>query len=578
MNATQPTSVRLPLRAHIAVLAFYLLLAVMFTFPLILHFDTHVLAVRDDSAPLGGAKIDNMEYVWKLWWVPHALFDLHISPFFAPDIYAPFGYPLAYGEITPLHTFGLLPITLLFGATAAFNVAALGSTMLTGWATYLLARRFLTQNTGQHRGGDEWLIHAAALFAGAAFALCGYRMQRLMGHLPLLGTHFLALALFQLDVWLERRRPHHAALLGAWIGLAGLSSWYYVFILGLTLPCYALFMGALQHWRERRLWAGGAIIGIAAAAIMLPFLLPYLQLNTQGATRVPAQDAAFWAASPIDYLIPNPLHPLWGDAVQGLVWPLPGALPTEFIVQIGWLTLALGLIAWHRARGARWRGLKAFALLAFLLSLGPELHLSRLPLGIPMPAALLRLFVPFADSLRSWGRFSVLVMLVFSLLAASGIVWVLRERARRTQVVGAAALLAALLFGSWIGAFPLAEVAPRPVDTWLVSQPDRSPIMEYPLSVALTGPAMLSTRYHQHPVTFGYGTYLPLLYRQRHPALLTFPADPALDLLASWGVRHILVTTAALTSEPYTLADIDTQPRLTRVIELGGVIVYELVE
>jgi hypothetical protein len=133
-----------------------------------------------------------------------------------------------------------------------------------------------------------------------------------------------------------------------------------------------------------------------------------------------------------------------------------------------------------------------------------------------------------------------------------------------------------MLFGGWMGAMPLTRVEPRAVDRWLATQPDNAPIMEYPLNEALSGPAMLYTRYHGKPVVFGYGTYLPLLYRQRHPDLLTFPDDPALDQLAAWGAHYILVTVTSLEFEPYTLEQVNAQPRLREIMMLDNVVVYEL--
>jgi hypothetical protein len=559
---------RLPIpRYHLIALVGYVLLTIIFTFPLILRLDTHVL---------GGPKYDNYEYVWKMWWVPHALFERGISPFFHPDVYVPFGYPLAYGEITPIHTFGMIPLTLLFGEIAAYNVAALASFVLTGWATYVLARHFLAQiaNTS-----DDRLLSLASFFAGAAFAFCAYRMQKLGGHMPLFDTHWLVLSILALDIWLEQKKPIHALFTGLFVSFAALSSWYYAFMLALLLPVYVLFrVSSIRSLLvDRRTWSGLAVIGLIAAVLCLPFLIPYLQLDSEGATVVPMDDAAFWAASPTDYLMPNPMHPLWGAAVRSVVWPFPTPMMTEFVISIGWITLILSLPAWRQAQGRQWRALKAMIITAFVLSLGPILYISRLPLGIPLPVMLLRELLPFADSIRSWGRFSVFVMLGMSLLAAAGIMigfGSLRARVRYSLALGALALM---LFGTWIGPFPQIRIEPRPVDTWLAQQPNDSPIMEYPLSEALSGPAMLSTRYHHKPVVFGYGTYLPLIYRQRHPDLLTFPDDPALDQLAEWGVRYILITIPTVRDErTFTMAQVDAQPRLRHVVTLADVAVYEL--
>lgn len=557
------------MRRHALVLAAYLLLTLIFTYPLITQFSTHVI---------GGGKLDNYEYVWKLWWIPHALTS-GIDPFFIPTINYPAGYALAYGEITPAHTFLLAPLTLLLGEVVTYNLAVIGSTVLTGWLTFVLARRWFARLLDQP---DERLLTLAAFFAGAAFALCVSRQEKLTGHLPLFDTQWLVLALLAFDRWLERRSVRAAALTAAAISLAALSSWYFAFLLAVGLPVYLLASGVNLRalLTDRRSWAALGIVVVIVGATNLPFLIPYLRLSSSGATFVPLADAAFWAASPTDYLLPNPLNPLWGKAVSRVIWPFPSPMITEFVISLGVLTTVLALYGSRVTKGKQWRALKWLIAVAFVLSLGPYLYFSRLSLNIPLPDLLLRQLLPVAASIRSWGRFSLWVMLGVSLLAGAALLLALyhaeRPALRRARLGLAGLALALMLFEAWIGPVHTVPVEPRPVDLWLAQQPDDAPIMEFPLSAALSGPGMYYTRFHGKPVTYGYGTYLPLLYRQEHPELLTFPSDQALDLLQTWGVHYVLVTTDTLAYENFTLADVAAQPRLQPVITLDDVNVYRL--
>lgn len=555
---------------HALALLGFALLTLVITWPLAANLTTHVI---------GPERADNYEYVWKMWWLPHALTE-GLPPFVIPEIYHPFGYALAYGELTPLHTVFLSPLTLLIGELATYNLIMLVSCALSGWLCYLLAWRWLCGLADDTPG----LRFAAAVTAGAAFAFSGYRMTRIAYHLPLADTQWVLLALLALDLWLESRRARHLILLGAAFALAALSSWYYAFMLALILPVYALayagLRGLLREFGRRRTWVGA----IAAAALVIvlcgPFLLPYLQLGAQAV--VPAEDVAFWSASPLDYLMPNARHPLWGAAASRLQWPFPGQLsqvPWEFIVTSGLIVLLFALLALRQTRGPRWRALKWMTGVGFVLSLGPILHLSRLPLNIPLPAALVRVILPTADSVRTWGRFSLFVLIGLCLLAGAGIVRWLRARPRRIQHVAGAGIAVLVVFETWVGPIGLVPVEPRPVDRWLAEQPGQVAIMQYPIFVALSGPQMLYTRYHGKRIVFGYGTYLPLTYRQRHPELLTFPADAALDTLREWGVHFVLIQTDALDSplsEPFTLADVTAQPRLRHVATLENQAVYEL--
>jgi hypothetical protein len=559
-------------RHHFIAIAGYALLTVIFTFPLILNFSTHVM---------GAARLDNYEYVWKMGWVPHAIFNLGIDPMFAPHIYYPYGYPLAYGEITPIHTFGMMLITRAVGAVASYNLAAVISCVLSGWAVYALARRWVFRlPVHENVAFDARFRAVACFFAGAAFAFCAYRMQKLTGHLPLFDTHWLVLAIYMLDRWFEGKRAVHAILIGVFVGLAALSSWYYAFMLALLLPVFAIFRAEslVGLLRDKRTYTGGLLAVSATAALSVPFLIPYLQLNTAGETFVPADEAAFWAASITDYIVPNPLNPLWGSLVSRVIWPFPSPMITEFVISIGWVTILFAMPAFRGAKGTHWRAIKWMALVAFVLSLGPVLYLSRLPLGVPLPVALLREILPFADSIRSWGRFSIFVQLAFCVLAAAGMVITLEANAKRTRYIVAVGALLAMLFGAWQGVLKLTEVAPRAVDLWLAEQPDDSPIMEFPLSEALSGPAIYYTDHHGKPITFGYGTYLPLLYRERHPQIVEFPADSALDQLEAWGVRYVLITLPALSYDTsFTLEAVQAQPRLRPVTTQDQVAVYELV-
>ncbi len=578
-GASNPqTDWRHPKTAHSAgqrtawVAAAYAALAVAFTWPLGLRLTTHVI---------GPWRGDNFEYVWKMWWVAEALFNRRVSPFFHPEIYYPTGYNLAYGEITPAHTFLLAPLTRWLGEVTAYNLAVLLSVWLSGLAGFWLARRWLRDLAGD-RGR---LLTGAAFFAGAVFAVCGYRMVRIAGHLPLIDTHWLALALLGLDRWLDTRRLREAALTGLMIALAALSSWYYGLMLAMLLPVYVLARGReVWAWRaDRRTWGGAALAAGLALALCAPFLRPYLELARDGEAAVPLREASFWAASPLDYLMPNPRHPLWGEAVQAIMWPVPGhEMPAEFVNSLGWITLVFGLWSWRQVHGPRWRGLKWIVIAAFILSLGPHLHLGRVSLGIPLPALALRDLLPAADGVRSWGRFAVFVMLGFSVLAGAGLLLWLRDKPSRDRRVWGAAALIAALAAAWIGPARLVRVEPRPVDRWLAAQPDGAAIMQYPLDEALSGPAMLYTRYHGKPVVFGYGTYLPLLFRERHPELAEFPMNTALDRLAEWGVRYILITVPALERAPdgerFTLADVEAQPRLRYITTLGNEAVYELAD
>ena len=73
-----------PWYEKLMVFLLYTGLTVAMTYPAVLFLRTKVL----------GGPEDNFHFLWELWYVAHALFDVHKSPFFDPDVFVPFGFSL----------------------------------------------------------------------------------------------------------------------------------------------------------------------------------------------------------------------------------------------------------------------------------------------------------------------------------------------------------------------------------------------------------------------------------------------------------------------------------------------------
>jgi hypothetical protein len=313
----------------------YLLVTLVFTWPLCLHLGTQIIG------PFHG---DNLEYVWKIWWVKHAWFDLRIPPQVVPQVYWPYGYPLAYGEITPLHTIIMLPVNLLLGQVWTYNLAILLSTWLSGWFTY----QWLLNLTGGRRG--------AAFVGGLIFAFYPYRMARIAGHLPLISTEGFPLVLWGIERFWHRHCGRDAGLVAIGVAVSTLSSWYYAFMLAVLAPLYWIVRA--RPWREwfmrRWFWTGMALSLLVVICAVTPFALWYAPVFQMGEAKIPLAEADFWSASVADYLMPNWRHPLWGAAVRRALTGQAGLLPYEFLLMPGYTVLALALWKSDQARHPAW--------------------------------------------------------------------------------------------------------------------------------------------------------------------------------------------------------------------------------
>jgi hypothetical protein len=576
-------------------------LVVVFTWPLVLHAATHVIG------PFRG---DNLEYVWKVWWVRHSWFERQASPWFVPHVYWPYGYDLAYGEVTPLHTVLMLPVNLLLGEVWTYNLAILLSAWLSAWLTYL----WLVDLTEGRQG--------AAFVGGLIFAFCPYRMARIAGHLPLVGTQGIPLVLWGLERFWQRRRLSDGLLISAGLAMSALSSWYYAMALALLAPLYWLVRA--RPWRTWLsgwwFWRGVGLAGLLVACAVIPFALLYVDVAKVGMARVSLEETDFWSASLLDYILPNWRHPLWGAAIRRVLMGGDTLPPYEFMLGFGYSGGLLAVLGWRRGRHPARKAIVVWTLGALALSLGPSFHsisgyplrvplpsgwahrltsvlswvgehsLAREPFTlntgetvvIPLPALLVRWFLIGGAGLRSWGRFALLATLGVAALAALGLSALEKQIERpgqRTWQRGLPLLLVGLLvlFELYTGPQSLIWVGPRPVDEWLTRQPGEFAIVQMPLEAALSGPQMFYSRYHGKNIIGGYGTYFPILFKERYPELAEFPSDASVELLAHWPVRYVLVDRADVSNYPGLAEALAEQSRLKRVVTMGGVDVYEIV-
>src|SRR5581483_4074736 len=158
---------RSPVRPHVWSLLGYVCAAVAFSWPLPLHLSTHFT-----GSPAG----DTGVYVWNQWVFQHELVDERQLPYFTDRIFALTGRAnLSLHNYTTFQNLLALPLIRPLGVVATFNLVYLAMTVLTGYATFLLAR-YVTQ-----RNVEAWL-------AGLLFAWSPMLVTRGAGHFSLVAA------------------------------------------------------------------------------------------------------------------------------------------------------------------------------------------------------------------------------------------------------------------------------------------------------------------------------------------------------------------------------------------------------
>jgi hypothetical protein len=472
-------------RLHAAALLGYVCVAVLFAWPLPLHFGTGL-----PGTPSG----DTGVYVWNLWVFRHEIVVHGRFPFFTGEIIS--GSPVVpltlhnYTTAANLIAFPLIPV---FGVVATFNLLMLFSVALSAYVMFLFLR---------HRVGDD----PAAWVGGLLFGFSPYMVARQMAHFSLVQAAALpafALLLYRFRIgqptlrgavaggaivaWAFLSDPYYAvycvlmgmfllgwealavsgtkarapmllraALDGALICVTGLVVGVLVYgggrieILGLRVSMNRLYtpmlvltvLVAIRLWvavRPKLSWrfdpvrkyaGAAAIAGITCLVLLSPVLSA---MGTHLGEERWISPKVWWRSSApgvdlLAFLIPNPVGTLFGWIASGWLASMPDGLH-ENVASIPWtatFTVAVAILYAGLRLPRYWT---VFTGLMAVLALGPFIHLAGLNTHIPTPWALLR-YVPVIGAARMPTRFTVLVMLGASVLLALAIK-ALRARSAR---------------------------------------------------------------------------------------------------------------------------------------------------
>jgi hypothetical protein len=494
--------------SHAAVLVAYVVLAIVFSWPLPLNMSTHLTGVP------GG---DTGVYVWNQWVFRHEILQEGHFPYFTDRIFS-LTEPtnLSLHNYTTFQNLLALPLIGILGVVTTFNVIYLLMTVLTAYTTFLLAKHV----TGHV--AESWL-------AGALFAWSPLLVTRGTEHFSLVAAAPLAIFLLVLLKADGHERFRDAVALGATEWLAASTDVYYavyclligaiflaarvvaihrspqagrsvavrwaldvlilsiggfiaalvvsggwqISIMGWPLPIHSLYTPMMLltilvairvAWELRTsllptsgLWQFirfSLVAGVVAIFLLSPVLYATaIRIRTSGQLD---PSKIFWRSSPagVDLLaifLPNPNHPFAPVALVDWL----NSLPTKYIeglVSVPLVAIVTLCVAWRAGwiPSRWWTGL---TVLFGLLALGPFIHIAGVNTYVPGPWAFLR-YVPIVGLTRSPSRFSVVLMLGIAILFATALVALTRRYPATRRVIV-----------TTVGALLLFELlpAPRPI-------------------------------------------------------------------------------------------------------------------
>ena len=512
-------------------LIIYILVSVAYLWPLVRRFGTE----------MAGDGFDRYVFQWTNWWVTRALSQGH-SPYRTRMMFYPQGVDLYFLSFSWLNTFVWWSLQALIGDPAAYNFTVWWSWPLAGFGAYLLGKEVL---------GDR----RAAFVAGLIYAFYPYHFAQ-RNHLNLLSIQWIPFSLLFVTRAARRGRWLDGCLAGLFFAFSGLSSWHLLSLSGLLS---GLWLG-YGWFTERTEWpkkSWRALLAVLVTTVVItgPFLAPLVReqfMNRSGQDPYLGKEEET-QTDLVAYVLPNLYHPLWGEAAA----PVHRRFlrQKDHAVALGYVPLALivyGLVRWRENRRARfWLG---GLFLFIILALGPFPRINGKPFpDVPLPYRLVGWSLP-VRSLRSPGRFNIIVGLCLSLAAAGAVARVLTPLSRRRAVATFVVLSTLVLLEYWSWPFPT-----RPPDIpvgyqEIADEPGDFAIVDLPISNDLSKQYMYYQTAHGRPTVTGHVSRPPAdayafieandllssMWTEQRPDL---DGDPVADLaaLADAGVGYVAV-------------------------------------
>jgi len=414
----------------------YAFLTIALTWPTAAHLTDGWLADSTND-PDAFLKLWDIDYLGRmLQGEPEQTF-FHTSLLFHPD-----GLDLTYHTFHVPHMLTAYALRPLLGLIGAYNATSLLMVFFTALSGYALLRQLLPNR-------DTWASWGAALLGGAVFGFSQWVLYNFRHpDLAFLATQALAL-LFTIRL-IRRGQMYDALLAGLMIGLTAYIGLYILVITGLMLGVVVLV--ALIRRRGRLPWGGFLILGVMAAALAAPRLVPMVSGNLGFALSNKYSEYHAWESVDfVNFFVPAD-HPVFAQFFN-----FPQGAKRYHMFYLGWSVIALAFIGLLRRETWKYASAGIVGALFFMwLALGPRMNINGVTdETIPMLKPLLDQ-VPVV--FKAFGRpdnFLVGVTLPVSMAAAFGLYALLGfvKRGTGLQMVVVGAVLLIVCWERWAGAY-----------------------------------------------------------------------------------------------------------------------------
>jgi hypothetical protein len=413
-------------RADVFALLAYFFLAIALTYPLVLHFTTHVAGDGSDDPAL----------VWNLWWVPYAILDLGTSPIYTQHMFYPIGVNLAFYTLTYLNAFLAIPIQFAFNLIVAANVNLISSFALSGFGAFLLTKHLIRE-----LNDDLRITKLGAFAAGALYAFSSNKfLYASLGQFNIASSHWipfyilflLKLApLTRLSSRLDTRQAlRYGFFLSLFLLFQALSEFIYASFLIIFTAIYLVYWVIAhrpQPFAFRFLLFASFFAALFFIVPMLPILVAMIQdLAAEGDIFQHGLGFAdIFSSDLLGFLIPSHLHPLFGNYESQFHFAYIN------FAYLGYAAILLAAIAiWKIPQARVWT---VFAAIFILITLGPSLRVNGAEFAAPFLPFNILLDLPIIKGNRYPSRWSVMVTLALAVMVVRSFVAISKSYERKPE-------------------------------------------------------------------------------------------------------------------------------------------------
>ncbi|MBU3957842.1 MAG: hypothetical protein KKB25_02095 [Nanoarchaeota archaeon] len=369
------------LKDNFFVIVLLCILTVFLTYPVIFQITTHI----------AGDGSDGWQNIWNMWWVKKAMTE-NINIYFTDYQFYPSGESLAFHTLTLYNSLLSVPLQMVFGnIILVYNILFLSSFVLAGYGMFLLIK-YLVCNKG------------IAVVSGIAYAFSPYHFAQALGHLNLLTIQWVPFYILFLFRTFREKNNKNPVLAGVFLLLTSIASWQYMVYLLIFTVLYLAYLALSERqkiFNKPFLKRFGLFI-VVFAALVLPFAYPMMNEFLSSNYMKSSCSNSFSFISPGSYILPSPLHPLFGKYIMP-VYPIN---LSDSIVFLGYgIILISAYFLIDNFKKVKFWLFSAF--LFFILSLNPNGAFS----GLLMPVhAAFRMLFPFFSVINNMERFALMVL------------------------------------------------------------------------------------------------------------------------------------------------------------------------